>query len=163
MSPKQVGTDGRITEPGEYVLTDDRRIRDVTPPSEAMIRIESDDVTLDGRGHAVVGNGVSDTTGIAVAGDRTLTDVTVRNVSLAAWEFGLHLRDVGRATVRGVRAERNSYGLLFEDVTQTDIDDCTVRENLIGVTVEPGTAFNGTTNRVTDNQLENVLREPVRD
>ena len=157
MTPKRVGSDGRITEPGEYALTSDRRVRGTVPPSEAMIRIESDDVTLDGRGHAIVGSGVSDTTAITTAARETLADVTVRNVSIAEWEIGLHLRDVERATVCGVDAERNSYGLLFEGVTQTNVDECTVRGNLIGAALDSSAEFGGGINEIAENHLEDVL------
>lgn len=158
MNPKRVASGGRITEPGEYVLTNDRRAQGVTPPSEAMIRIESDDVTLDGRGHAIVGNGVSDTTAITTAG-RTLTDVTVRNLRVARWEIGVHFRNVEGATARDVEAEQNSYGLLFENVRGGDVEGCTVRENLIGVSLGPSVeTFGAADSEIDGNHLQDVLR-----
>ena len=133
MSPKPVPEDGRITEPGAYALTEDRVVRGVSPPSEAMIRIAADGVTLDGRGHALVGNGVSDTTAIAAGGESTLSEVVVRNVTVEAWEVGVSIQNVERATVRNVEATGNSYGLLLEGVAAPRLADCAIRENLVGV------------------------------
>jgi len=159
MDPKPVPDSGRITEPGEYVLRGDRRIQGVVPPSEAMIRIESGDVTLDGRGHAVVGNGVSDTTAITTHGGATLANVAVENVAVTAWEVGLALRNVERATIRGFEATRNSYGIRLERVARSTVDDCEVRGNLIGVSLDGASSFDRRSNEVTDNRLANVHRE----
>lgn len=164
MAPRRVPDDGEITEPGEYVLTGDRVVRGVSPPSEATIRIASDGVTLDGRGHAVVGNGVSDTTAIAAGGESVLSDIVVENVAVEAWEVGLSLQNVDRATIRGVEATGNSYGLLLEGVAAPRLVDCAVRENLVGVSVDaasaPASAFDPESgNDVSDNKLADVHRE----
>lgn len=159
MAPVSVPDDGRITDPGEYVLSSDMRVRGVSPASQATIRIESDGVTLDGRGHAVVGNGVSDTTAIATAGDAALANVTVENVALEAWEIGLHLRGVERATVRRVAATRNSYGMRLERAAEPTVENCELRENLVGVSLDATSAFERGNNEVRDNRLADVHRE----
>lgn len=159
MSPKRVPDDGRITEPGEYVLTEDRNIRGASPPSEAMIRIGSNGVVLDGRGHAVVGNGISDTTAIAAGGESTLADVVVENVAVEAWEVGLSVRNVDRATVRGVEATGNSYGVLFERVAAPCLTDCEIRGNLVGVSADAASAFDRGDNDISNNELADVHRE----
>ncbi|MDS0293838.1 hypothetical protein [Halogeometricum luteum] len=135
MAPRPVPEDGRITESGEYALTDDRVVSGVSPASEAMVRIAADGVTLDGRGHALVGGGVSDTTAIAAGGESALSEVVVENVVVEAWEVGVSLRNVDRATVRGVEATGNGYGFLLEGVATPRLADCAVRENLVGVSV----------------------------
>ncbi|ELZ33901.1 periplasmic copper-binding protein [Halogeometricum pallidum JCM 14848] len=164
MASRRVPDDGRITEPGEYVLTGDRGIRGASPPSDAMIRIVSDGVTLDGRGHAVVGNGISDTTAIAADGESVLSDVVVENVAVEAWEVGLSLQSVDRATIRGVEATGNSYGLLLEGVAAPRLTNCAIRENLVGVSVDaaspPASAFDPRRdNDVSNNRLADVHRE----
>ncbi|MDS0300053.1 hypothetical protein NDI76_15005 [Halogeometricum sp. S1BR25-6] len=140
MAPRRVPEDGRITEPGEYALTGNRTVRGASPPSEAMIRIAADGVTLDGRGHALVGGGVSDTTAIAADGESGVSEVVVENVAVEAWEVGLSFRNLGRATVRGVEATGNSYGLLLEGVAALRLADCEVRENLVGVSADAASA-----------------------
>lgn len=158
MAPRTVPDSGRITEPGEYVLRNDRRVRAVTPSARAVLRIESDGVSLDGRGHAVVGNGVSDTTAIAT-GDGAFTAVTVENVVVRAWEVGVRIRNVERATVRGVTAAENSYGVSFERVAAARVADCEVRENLIGVAVDAAATFEREGGEIADNRLADVHRE----
>jgi nitrous oxidase accessory protein NosD len=128
-----------------------------------MIRIASDGVTLDGRGHAVVGNGVSDTTAIAAGGESTLSDVVVRNVAVEAWEVGLSFRNVERATVRGVESTGNSYGVILERVAAPRLVNCSIRENLVGVFLDAGvsspSAFDPESgNDVSDNRLADVRR-----
>lgn len=158
MSPKRVDESGRITEPGEYVLADDRRAQGVTPPSSAMIRIEADGVVLDGRGHALVGKGVSDTTAVGTA-DRRLADVTIRNLGVREFEFGVHLRGVEGAAVRGLDASRNSYGLLLTDAVGVDVAGCTVTENMVGVGIEsPSRGVSLVDSEVADNRLADVRR-----
>lgn len=160
MGPQEVADDGRITEPGEYVLSGDRRAEGVTPPSEAVITIAADGVTLDGRGHAVVGKGVSDTTAVSTAAGETLSDVTVRNLRVVDWEFGVHFRDVEGATARGLELTQNSYGVLCEEVRDVTVADCTVRGNLVGVYVDGSSeGVEVRDSEVRSNRLRDVHRE----
>jgi nitrous oxidase accessory protein NosD len=160
MSPSPVPEDGRITESGEYVLESDRRVQGVTPPSEAMIRIEADDVALDGRGHAVVGKGVSDTTAIATAARGTLQNLTVEDVRVVEWEVGLHFENVERTVVRDVDAAQNSYGLLLEQASETTVEDSVVRDNLVGVFLGRSVSEHSAAGSdVRGNHLGDVVRE----
>lgn len=160
MSPQRVADDGLISEPGEYVLEGDRRAKGVTPPSQAMIRIRADDVTLDGQGHALVGKGVSDTTAVAVTADRTLSDVTVTDLRVAKWEYGLRFGGVDGATARDLEVSGNSYGLLFESVSGGTVDECAVRENLVGVYLGDGVdGFEVAGGDVNGNRLRDVHRD----
>ena len=158
MSPAPVPEDGRITDPGEYVLQRDRRVEGIVPASEAMIHIAADDVTLDGQGNAVVGKGVSDTVGIETAAEQSVETVTVENVRLAQWEVGLALTTVGQATVNGVEATANSYGLRLDRATAGSVSECSIRGNLVGVSVGPNSSFDdGAT--VGPNKLADLQRE----
>lgn len=160
MSPQRVADDGHISEPGEYVLESDRRAEGVTPPSQAMIHIEADDVTLDGRGHALVGKGVTDTAAVGATADRTLTDVTVRNLRVSEWEYGLRFRGVDGVTAADLEVEKNSYGLRFDQVTDGTVDGCTVRENLVGVYVGAGAdGVEVAGGEVDQNHLRDVHRD----
>lgn len=164
METNYVTPEGRITEPGEYRLTVDRAVRGANPPSEAMLRIESSDVVFDGQGHEIVGNGVSDTIAIQVAGEERLRNVTVKNVRLAEWEIGVHVENVERATVRGVEAEQNSYGLLFEDVRDVVVDKCSVRKNLVGAHLDwPVSEFVRVGSDIEGNHIEDVVRDGACD
>lgn len=161
MNPVTIDPPTRISEPGEYVLADDVQGEGAGAPSEALVSVESGGVVVDGRGHTLVGDDVSDTTAVAAgAPDATLADVTVRNLRVVDWEFGLSFDGVERATVRDVEAAENSYGLLFGDVQRGRVVDCVVRDNLVGVRLSP--ASDGVTvaeRGVEGNHFRDILRD----
>lgn len=159
MDPTQIDSRTRITDPGVYTLATDIRSQGAPSVSEPFIRIESDNVVLDGRGHAIIGDGASDTTAVAAAARRRLTDVTVRNLRVVDWETGLLFENVDRATVVDAEIRGNSYGLLFERARQSGVDGSTVRKNLIGVYLSPPREdFEIVDSRVDRNHLRDVLR-----
>lgn len=128
---------GTITAPGTYILTrnitDGGRGDQYTFASQTCLTIRASHVTLDGRGHTIDGMEVKDTTGIAVAGNRTLTDVTIRNVTLTDWSRGLYLQHVTDATVTNSTVANNAYGLVLEHTTAVQVQHITVQENIIGI------------------------------
>ncbi|MFB6129475.1 MAG: NosD domain-containing protein [Salinigranum sp.] len=149
----------RITEPGTYRLDGDLGGDGVASLSEAAIRIEADDVVLDGGGHALAGNGVSDSTAVAVAASRPLTGVTVRDLRVVDWEIGLYVRGVTDVTVRGVEATDNGYGMLVENSRRCRLRGSTVRGNLIGVCLAPpGGGFSVGDSSIERNRLRDLDR-----
>ncbi len=133
VTPTRIDSCTTIGEPGRYVLAGD--VNGNPPLSSACIEVAASDVTLDGRGHAVDGNGVSDTTGVLVA---NVSNVTVRNLRVTDWNRGVYVRDASDVTVRGVTAVENAIGV---DVRNADARVVGVRaeRNLHGVALaDPG-------------------------
>lgn len=170
----EINTCTEINTPGNYVLGSDLEPEspDQWENSDACLRINSSDVVLDGNGHSINGSTVSsenDSTsvafarGIQVHDESTvdhddpaawLSNVTVRNVTLAYWGSSVHLRgaeDVvtenfevrhpdgsenlnyrygSNVHVRGLTATEDIYpGNRFFSIR--DIDGATVEDSLI--------------------------------
>lgn len=157
-----------ISSPGVYRLTADITNggggNNFTYISEACIIVAADDVVLDGGGHSVDGMSISDTTGVAVvppsgpdSPDR-VRNVTVRNLVLTDWNRGVYVRNAADATVRGVHASGNSYGVVFETVRDGAVADSTATYGYYGVYLADS---NGTTlrnNTLSPNRIEPVKR-----
>lgn len=142
-----------IDEPGTYVLTGDVKNGGNTAISQACIEITADDVTLDGDGHHLDGRGESHTKGINVV---DAENVTVRNVSVDDWHAGVRVAE-GSATVRNVETYSNTYGVRLENVSGVAVENSTIRDNLVGVSVV-GAPVDGETVSLSDNDLsENVI------
>lgn len=150
MMKRKISGKTTITEPGEYTLTGDIERGNGTRISGTCIEIRASDVVLDGDGHTVDGWGISDTTGIGVAGDGTLRNVTVKNLTLTDWNRGVSFSNVRNARVRNVEATENSYGMWFENVTGASVENSTATGNLIGV----GFGLHSEDGGVTDSRIE---------
>lgn len=122
-----------ITEPGTYVLTrdiiDDRGVQ----LSQSCISIESSDVVFDGGGHTIDGNGVSDTTGIAVENGSRLSNVTVRDVTVSDWNRGIHYHNVSGGEITDVNATLDAFGIVLMNTTGVAVRNPAVSDNLIGI------------------------------
>lgn len=155
-----------IDEPGRYVLTKDIRGGgsgdQFTYASQTCLVIESDDVVFEGRGHLVDGLGVTDTTGFAVTGgeDGTVSNVTVRNVTVTDWNRGVYVRNGDGAELAGSTLRHNAYGVMIEGASETTLSDSAARDNLIGVYEGAGaneTTLSGMT--YESNEAGDVVRE----
>ncbi|ELZ26300.1 hypothetical protein C474_21426 [Halogeometricum pallidum JCM 14848] len=109
-----------ITEPGDYVLTDD--IDAARGP--AALDITVSDVTVDGQGHTV-----SNVGGECISVYRGANDVTVKNVRVSGERKGVHV--VGDdATLFNVLAEGNGEsGVHLSGGKRARIESCLLREN----------------------------------
>lgn len=109
-----------ITEPGDYVLTDD--IDAARGP--AALDVTVSDVTIDGQGHTV-----SNVGGECISVYRGANDVTVKNVRVSGERKGVHI--VGDdATLFNVLAEGNGEsGIYILSGKRARIESCLLREN----------------------------------
>lgn len=147
-----------ITSSGTYTLGADIQRGAGTRISGACIEIKANDVVLDGAGHTVDGWGISDTTGIKVAGSGTLRNVTVKNVELTDWNRAVHFHDVRNARVRNVEAKSNSYGVSFEEARTSTVERTTATGNLVGVAFGLDSTDNEVNGgRIEDNHVVDVL------
>ncbi len=93
-----------ITNPGQYVLTTD--IDDST--AGICIEIRSSDVVFHGQGHTIDGVNAPDSIGISANDSATLTNVTVRNVTVTEWgSEGIVYRDVSTGEILYATAVEN--------------------------------------------------------
>lgn len=175
-TPLTVGADGlaptriescvTIDRPGTYALA--RSIEDAD--ADTCIRIAASDVVLDGRGHGVDGvDGNEGSIGIHVSADRTLTNVTVRDVAVTGWDDGVVLGVAGRSGVEagvvdGVTASGNGgAGLLVASGGDNVFRNNTVRNNAAGIRIvgSSDNTFRNTTLR--DNAGWSVVAAPSAD
>ncbi|GKZ13973.1 NosD domain-containing protein [Haladaptatus sp. T7] len=140
-----------ITKSGRYVLA-----RDVhngkTAISTGCIKIRADDVVLDGRGHMLDGFGVSDTSGVHVAG---ASNVTVRNLQTKDWNRGVYVQNAAAVTVRDVVTYNNAIGI---DVTDSDatLVNNTVRDGLRGLVLDDAWDDDLRRNRIHHNEVIDI-------
>ena len=129
-----------IDEPGTYELTGDIE----GAATDACLQIKSDDVVLDGNGHAVRGPGTEAGDGVGLLvfnGSRTgypregpaLTDVTVQNVTFTDWKRGVQagetLDDGPRVTFRNVTVRNNGGGISLYGADESRLENVDVSDN----------------------------------
>ncbi|MEN6342924.1 MAG: carbohydrate-binding protein [Methanospirillum sp.] len=103
-----------ITSPGTYYLTNDILNRN----EPVCIEVKTPGVTIDGRGHRLSGTGTQDTSaGIFV---NNIPDVTVKNLKVSGWGYGIYYYDEGVSLgrVEGCIIEKNLFAgvVLFNKV-----------------------------------------------
>ena len=142
-----------ITSAGQYSL-----IAGVSDSTEAVcIRISASDVLLDGRGMTIDGvDGGYDTgtVGVLVAGSGTLTNVTVSNLTVTDWDYGIHSRDVRLSTIEGNTLAKNDDGVVLEGTSDSTVEDNRLAENWDAGIVLNGSARNDVVgNNATRNEI----------
>lgn len=171
-----------ITDPGRYVLTDDIQDTD----ADTCIDIRASDVVLDGNGSTIDSNltesdfeGFQEEVetngtfpwedrwariGIAVTGPEAPSNVTVQNVEVSEWFFGIYAANrTAQVSVQNVTSRNNADGISFynaEDVTVTDSivqgpSGGVVFDGVTGATVR-GSEFRGAVDGVLVADSSNV-------
>ncbi len=108
-----------INSPGSYYLAGDLLNRD----EPVCIEVTSPGVTIDGRGYRLGGNGRSkESAGIFIYG---IPDVTVKNMKISGWGYGVYYYDkgVGIGRIEGCTIENNLFAgiVLYNGVTGVSI------------------------------------------
>ncbi|MCU4972123.1 right-handed parallel beta-helix repeat-containing protein [Halobacteria archaeon AArc-m2/3/4] len=120
-----------IDQPGYYELQGD------LTGSSTCLQVDVGGVTIDGNGHSIVGDGSSDSQGIAV-GEVGISwspqldpkHVHVRNVTLENWENGFGARNVEHLSLEGVTVEGSTNaGIRVRDGANVEISDVDVSDN----------------------------------
>lgn len=151
-----------ITEPGKYVLAGDIE----NSSARSCLQIQSSDVVLDGGGHTIDGvespdpdqladqffrgleNPLDSNTnvGVAVRSDGPLSNVTVRNVELTDWRWGVVTANLNGGAIENVQARANGFGIAVTDSSDVSLTDSIASENAaLGVAL-----LNVTGGRVTN-------------
>ncbi|WP_411968854.1 nitrous oxide reductase family maturation protein NosD [Haloferax sp. YSSS75] len=124
----------RITEPGYYVLT-----RDIVGEGGVVVEPEVDDVTIDGQGYTIDGQGQYQW-GIIVGiggypGPANTVNPVVKDVTLTGFTIaGLEFENTNGGAIRNVTFTENpNWGLSFLDGRGATIEKCTFSNNDTGV------------------------------
>ena len=119
-----------ISSPGTYVLA-----KDITGGKSPAIWVKSSGVTIDGNGHLIDGNDASSSFGILVNNPgTTLTGVTIKNVRVQDWHFGVYLKGVASSTVTGVTGTSNKKAAIsLRESSRNTISGCTAAGNEQGI------------------------------
>lgn len=131
-----------IDTPGSYELTG--AISNGT--ADPCIEITTGDVSLDGAGHTVDGAGSGTGTGILARGNGTLTNVTVRNLTVTGFQRGIRYRHLTQGTVTDATVTANTgLGILLETTSDTTVATTTVSGHARG-----GIRIHDSTNTAVD-------------
>lgn len=124
----QIDSCTTITEPGLYELNSD-----ITHDTSGIcIRIRASNVTIDGRGYAIQGAGVSNSYGVSI--DESSKNVEVRNLEVTDLTYGFNL--VGpRSRFENVSATGNRISgfTIFPAAHQTTITNSDISHNRGGI------------------------------
>ncbi|MFB6138396.1 MAG: right-handed parallel beta-helix repeat-containing protein [Halobacteriaceae archaeon] len=112
--PTQITGCAVVDSPGVYELT--ANVTDST--ASTCIDVSASDVVLDGAGHVVDGVGSGTSMGVRVSAAVDLTNVTVRNLTVAEWGSGVYTNRAPNTTIASVTASGNDVGVKLGRVSQ---------------------------------------------
>ena len=122
-----------INTSGYYILT-----RDLTNCSaQDCIRITASDVVFDGNGHTIEGKGSGYGGGVSVHNSsKALSNVTIKNLEIEDWKYGIILENVYNSTIENNHAYRNTVGIELSSSSNNYITNNTVSNNRYGILVD---------------------------
>ncbi len=133
-STRKVTSCTNITQPGYYYLANDI----INSTAEVCVLINASDVVLDGRGYTI--DGVDDTTnktkGIYVIETPDVkghVNVTVKNVTVSDWKYGILLQLSNESAIINVKALSNEYGIYTPGSNNNTIANSSIAGNDIGI------------------------------
>jgi parallel beta-helix repeat protein len=152
VSAQQVGNASTIEScrsidtPGRYALTG-TVTGDIDNPNAACIEITTSNVTLDGRGHAIVGTGAGH--GVEIDGSRgPVSNVTVENLEARNWSIGIFALESDNGTIRRTITENSTEGIALGASSNYTVVNNTATGNAIGIALG-GQSQNNTLRRMT--------------
>lgn len=145
-----------INSSGHYILTKDLEATDyciwIRPP-EGEYRLS--DVTLDCRGHQIIGSGITDITdgnfGILIYGG---DDITVKNCQVLNFYYGIQTIDAWNIDIMDNIIENTNFGIFLTEDYQNRIVGNTVKKSSQGIVVYFGSGYASVqNNEVYDNEV----------
>ena len=131
-SPTDIDACTTITSPGTYELT--REVE--SERRETCIAVRADDVVLDGGGHTIDGESLrARSRAVAVGGSEPRSNVTVRDVGVHNWVYGVAVEDASEVVVEDVRTTQTVEGISVEDSADVTVADSTATNGFVGVSV----------------------------
>src|SRR5215470_2515797 len=88
-----------ITQPGSYRVTQDLSCRSC----QQCLLIDASHVTIDLQGHSIIGDGATTGAGIAVPRNASVSNIEVRNGTVASFVVGINLAGAKKARVERMR------------------------------------------------------------
>jgi parallel beta-helix repeat protein len=142
VSSKEIDSCQTISSPGEYVLN-----TSITNSSSAScINISASDVILDGAGFTIDGTAASGTTGVYVYNStNTLRNVTVKNLKVTDWYYGIYYVKTQNGTLSRDTASSNIYGILLSQSSYNNLTHNTASLNNPGIMLYQS-SYNSLTN-----------------
>ncbi|MFC4548717.1 MULTISPECIES: Hvo_1808 family surface protein [Halorussus] len=146
-APTEITSCTTISEPGRYVLAADLQNRD----ANTCIRIRASDVVLDGNGHVVDGRASPDadrlsrqffagranplaprtSVGVAATGDRRRSNVTVTDLRVTDWRWGVVANGLRSSRIVDVRASNVGFGVVSARSWGVRIADVAAVDNAV--------------------------------
>jgi len=136
---------GTIYSPGEYVLNQNI----INSNSMACIRIMSSNVIFDGAGYMIGGVNASNTIGVVISANvslGTFVNVTVKNLKVRDWDFGIFSSELFDGTITNNIALSNRYGIFLRYSSNNNLTSNNASNNYVGFEFEAGNNYNNITN-----------------
>jgi len=113
----------------------------------STIVVEKDDVVIDGAGYTLNGTGAYPREGIDLS-DRN--SVTIKNMQICGFEYGIYLWHCSRNTVYGNNITRNHRGILLFGSSNNEINGNSITNNATGILI-----LYGVSNTIIGNNVKN--------
>jgi len=140
-----------LSTPGVYVLNQD------LTSSNTCITIESSGVIFDGAGYSITGSGSSNYGIYVYKSGTTLTNVTVRNVVVTGWSYGILYYYAENGNIRDTNASNNNdVGIYLGYSIYNNLTNNTASNNNYGIYLYSSSSNNITGNTATNNNLEGI-------
>ncbi|MBO8182245.1 MAG: right-handed parallel beta-helix repeat-containing protein [Archaeoglobus sp.] len=110
-----------LEKPGYYVLD-----TDITINKTKCIEIKSSDVVLEGDGRKIKAGRFGGTYAIYVYHEAGLGNITIKNLILENWVYGVSLRDVAKVSIESVTTEGGFFGIYSSSVADLTLKNCKV-------------------------------------
>lgn len=122
-------TEGGWSDPTVGTWDSVTRTAVLTTDINETIQIDADNVTLDGSGHIITGSN----TGSGVYIYFTGTGVTIRNLEIQGFSYGINLQSGGNNTLTGNTVSDSSWGIALRYSNSNTITGNTVSNNSNGI------------------------------
>lgn len=120
--PIEIDECTRISEPGEYVLTDDLEVEG------GCFELDSSDIVVDGNGHTISGDGTG--TGIIGGADPVIRDLTIENFGTGCYISG---NETGEMTLENTVVSNTSLGIDGDIQVDVSVRNSIIKDNRIGI------------------------------
>lgn len=120
--PIEIDECTRISEPGEYVLTDDLEVEG------GCFELDSSDIVVDGNGHTISGDGTG--TGIIGEANPVIRDLTIENFGTGCYISG---NETGEMTLENTVVSNTSLGIDGDIQVNVSVRDSIIKNNRVGI------------------------------
>lgn len=142
-----------IDSPGYYFLTGDIAIS----TEVRCISITSDNVYLDGKGYKIGGSYMKWSSGIYIYSSSTVENVTVTNLTLTGWYYGIYIENANRSRIEfNTITDNGPYGIYLVNSSFIAISHNTILDNGVGVCLNQNSRFSQIQGNFMENNLDAV-------